>query len=194
MNKFLLLAGAAALLCGTANAQNLVADSDFEQGYSQTAWATANFGFYQNYLQHDGQWSAATGCVGGLATTYCYISQTLNTTAGAKYDLSFFVDNSYAVQGDSEQYRVTWGGQDLGIVDFNNTSWTQVNYTGLTALTNSTVLALYGRNDPAGIFFDDVSVVQSSPAPEPASWALMLGGFGLVGGAMRARRKAVSFA
>ena len=30
--------------------------------------------------------------------------------------------------------------------------------------------------------------------PEPASWALMLGGFGMVGGAMRARRKtAVSF-
>ena len=30
--------------------------------------------------------------------------------------------------------------------------------------------------------------------PEPASWAMMLGGFGLVGGAMRSRRKAtVSF-
>ena len=35
----------------------------------------------------------------------------------------------------------------------------------------------------------------SSPTPEPASWALMLGGFGLVGGAMRSRRAktAVSF-
>lgn len=34
-----------------------------------------------------------------------------------------------------------------------------------------------------------------SPAPEPASWAMMLGGFGLIGGAMRARRKAaVTFA
>ena len=31
--------------------------------------------------------------------------------------------------------------------------------------------------------------------PEPASWAMMLGGFGLVGGAMRARRKtSVTFA
>ena len=27
-----------------------------------------------------------------------------------------------------------------------------------------------------------------SAAPEPASWAMMLGGFGLVGGAMRRRR------
>ena len=32
-------------------------------------------------------------------------------------------------------------------------------------------------------------------APEPASWALMLGGFGMIGGAMRVRRKTrVSFA
>lgn len=29
------------------------------------------------------------------------------------------------------------------------------------------------------------------PVPEPASWAMMLGGFGLVGSAMRSRRKAV---
>ena len=39
-------------------------------------------------------------------------------------------------------------------------------------------------------------VLDAAPtaAPEPASWALMLGGFGLVGGAMRSRRKAaVSF-
>jgi hypothetical protein len=33
-----------------------------------------------------------------------------------------------------------------------------------------------------------------SPAPEPASWALMLGGFGLIGGVMRMRpRAAVNF-
>jgi hypothetical protein len=32
------------------------------------------------------------------------------------------------------------------------------------------------------------------PAPEPASWAMMLGGFGLVGAAMRRRKSAVSFA
>jgi hypothetical protein len=34
----------------------------------------------------------------------------------------------------------------------------------------------------------------AAAVPEPASWALMLGGFGMVGGAMRSRRKAaVSF-
>ena len=33
----------------------------------------------------------------------------------------------------------------------------------------------------------------STPVPEPVSWALMLGGFGAIGGLMRARRREVSF-
>ena len=38
------------------------------------------------------------------------------------------------------------------------------------------------------------SAVAQGGVPEPASWALMLGGFGAIGGAMRSRRKAaVSF-
>ena len=39
--------------------------------------------------------------------------------------------------------------------------------------------------------FDTISVTRSGAVPEPASWAMMLGGFGIIGGAMRARRKAV---
>lgn len=39
------------------------------------------------------------------------------------------------------------------------------------------------------------SVADSSAAPEPATWAMLVGGFGLVGGAMRRRqRSAVRFA
>ena len=37
--------------------------------------------------------------------------------------------------------------------------------------------------------------IHPSPTPEPASWAMMVGGFGLIGGAMRGRRKtAIRFA
>jgi len=51
-----------------------------------------------------------------------------------------------------------------------------------------------------GLSFDNSTVVSldlngGSAAPEPASWAMMLGGFGAIGGAMRSRRKAaVTFA
>lgn len=49
---------------------------------------------------------------------------------------------------------------------------------------------------PAFLFVAPGEVQPAFPAfPEPASWAMMVGGFGLVGGAMRGRRKtAVSFA
>jgi hypothetical protein len=56
----------------------------------------------------------------------------------------------------------------------------------------------YSGND---FGFDDISLTYEpaeyavqGPVPEPASWALMLGGFGLVGGAMRRKRVAVRFA
>jgi len=50
------------------------------------------------------------------------------------------------------------------------------------------------------IVFDDITFGSVKPGPqsgvpEPASWAMMLGGFGLVGGVLRSRRRtAVSFA
>lgn len=47
------------------------------------------------------------------------------------------------------------------------------------------------------IVFDDVTFGSSTPGgvPEPAAWAMMLAGFGLVGGAMRRREKmAVTYA
>ena len=46
-----------------------------------------------------------------------------------------------------------------------------------------------------GFWIANSSQVTSQPVPEPTSWAMMVGGFGLIGGAMRARRRAMlSFA
>jgi len=49
------------------------------------------------------------------------------------------------------------------------------------------------KGRPAGVG-SNITFAEASPAPEPASWAMMLVGFGAIGGAMRSRRKvAVSF-
>jgi hypothetical protein len=45
----------------------------------------------------------------------------------------------------------------------------------------------YVNHDATGFIFD-IEVSTTSDAPEPASWAMMVGGFGLIGGAMRRRR------
>jgi len=51
----------------------------------------------------------------------------------------------------------------------------------------------YNYNDESFVFTN--THVEPASVPEPTSWALMLGGFGMVGGALRSRRKAtVSFA
>lgn len=69
------------------------------------------------------------------------------------------------------------------------------NYTNAPMLSFNSDATGYGDNS---INYNDPLVSgtlnASGAVPEPASWALMLAGPGLVGGAMRSRRKsAVSF-
>ena len=70
-------------------------------------------------------------------------------------------------------YGLTFGS-DFGDVDNSlNSSWGEFN--GFVPVSIHTAF------------------IKSAMGPEPASWALMLGGFGLVGAAMRRRRTAISF-
>ncbi|WP_254602811.1 PEPxxWA-CTERM sorting domain-containing protein [Sphingomonas bacterium] len=46
----------------------------------------------------------------------------------------------------------------------------------------------------AGIAFGSVTVSAEPAVPEPATWAMMIGGFGLAGAALRRRRTSVAFA
>ncbi|MBW8816189.1 MAG: PEPxxWA-CTERM sorting domain-containing protein [Caulobacterales bacterium] len=60
--------------------------------------------------------------------------------------------------------------------------------------------SLYGQSYANGYFFVPTSggntfvgyKIDGGAAPEPAAWALMIGGFGLAGGALRRRRTAVA--
>ena len=61
--------------------------------------------------------------------------------------------------------------------------------TNIENLTLTGPAALNGTGN-GGVFLDDISVVA---APEPAAWAMMLFGFGLVGSALRRRRARVRF-
>ncbi len=66
-----------------------------------------------------------------------------------------------------------------------------------TAGTAGTLKFTIGTNsaDNVGPLLDDVKLSIDARVPEPAAWAMMLAGFGLVGAAMRRREKvAVSFA
>ena len=88
------------------------------------------------------------------------------------------------VTNDPDANISVFGNQLIGAhayVDFSN---------GLRALG---VLGAVDGNPDASAF-TVTSIVQTPGVPEPASWAMMLGGFGMMGGVMRARRRStVSF-
>jgi hypothetical protein len=67
-------------------------------------------------------------------------------------------------------------------------------FIGFSTTGAVTSLSFYTRSDIVG--FDDIryAFVDAAAVPEPATWALMIGGFGLAGMAARRRRSAVRFA
>ena len=68
---------------------------------------------------------------------------------------------------------------------------------GLTAYTVSAELWATTTDDVFGPLVSEGTAksfaIKVEDVPEPASWALMVAGFGMLGGAMRARKTAVSF-
>jgi hypothetical protein len=166
----------------------LVTNGDF-QSYG-SGW-TSNMSFGDFGINSSG--GVETGCVGHACVSTigqgAYFGQTIVTEIGATYDLSLWVAET---SGGTSELSVFWNGKlvsDL-INPANNTYGTGfVNYIfhGLTASALTTAFEVHGRQDPAGMYFDDISVMQSGSAvPEPGSVALL--GLGLAAAAL-ARRK-----
>jgi len=135
------------------------------------------------------------------------VSQTIATVAGRHYRLTFDLGNNvrYVNELYDDAILASAGATSQTftnpIYDHSNNpaqSWA-TETMDFVATGSSTLITLHGGisgANQAAIGLDNVSVVQldSSAAPEPASWALMLAGFGAIGGALRNRRKAaVSF-
>lgn len=62
------------------------------------------------------------------------------------------------------------------------------------ALTSFYVKADYDSQAGAKIQLDNINVTAISAVPEPATWAMMIGGFGMIGASFRRRRTTVRFA
>jgi hypothetical protein len=124
------------------------------------------------------------------------LQQTINgLTVGDKYTVSF--DWAAAQYADrtgptTEQLQVTFGSdtQSTAVIDDASesaTDWMTQKFT-FTAGSTSQVLSFLSVGSPAGLppvaLLDGVSV---TGVPEPATWAVMLMGFGGIGLAMRRR-------
>ena len=118
-------------------------------------------------------------------------SQTFATVAGRTYTLSF----DYGVFNFPSQVLIyTLDGLGGGTV-FDNTGTSNLDDAFSTFTTTfvgngqNSVLTFYAFSnggDNADLLLDNILLV--GEVPEPATWAMMIGGIGLAGGAMRRRR------
>jgi len=153
-----------------------------DNGIYDIALGTANvsfdFGFDNNNTVDD--------LSGFDGVTASITLKNLGTGATAIFDpLTWPSDNEF--QGGSVQNSARLAWFNVAGLDFDaNTDATYkvtLNVWGLDGAGSHSSLAIYEKIG-AG----------SGAVPEPASWAMMLGGFGLVGGAMRRRKAKVAFA
>ncbi|MFZ0312007.1 MAG: PEP-CTERM sorting domain-containing protein [Candidatus Korobacteraceae bacterium] len=171
-------------------AQNLVTNGSFETG-DFTGWTTGgNFedtevisgAFYDYTGAQDGNFYTVMGPVGSDGT----LSQTLATTAGAQYTVSFWFGS---VGDNPSDFSASWDGTQLLSLTNPNTgsAWTQ--YTYQVTGTGSDTLTFAFRDDPAYMALDNVSVTENSgqSVPEPSS--LLLLGTGVLGLGGVVRRK-----
>ncbi len=187
---------------------NIVQNPGFETGSfadwtvntsAGDAWQIDTAGEHGN-SPFAGAYFVSTGCVGapcisGTASQQSSLSQTLPTTAGQTYDLTF----EFMTGGNStpNELKVLWGGStalDLGPAGTLGPVSTYTLYSvDVTATSSSTTLTFLGRQDPGWDALDNVSVVSTGTVtPEPGSYAvlmLVLGSLILVARSRRAKQR-----
>ncbi|WP_310474493.1 PEPxxWA-CTERM sorting domain-containing protein [Sandarakinorhabdus sp.] len=131
--------------------------------------------------------------VGNLtATGWTLIGTVTGVVGGGNGTQTFFDFTDFAMAA----------GSTTGIY-FRATAGTPVNYTNGTLVgaviasdANLSIRSGFGRAGTFGANFSprnfNGSIQYLDPVPEPANWALLIAGFGLIGAVARRRRSAVS--
>lgn len=136
----------------------------------------------------------------GAGLLSIFITQT-NLTANVPSLMSSFTANSFFGGARSvtmstfvDANNGIFTGNQLATATFTSIgSRTEMDALGLSSPYSETVrfdLTFGGE----GSFNNTVNLSGVAAVPEPASWAMMLGGFGMLGGALRRRRTTVAFA
>ncbi|MEW5686600.1 MAG: PEPxxWA-CTERM sorting domain-containing protein [Pseudomonadota bacterium] len=133
-----------------------------------------------------------TGNVGGIAQGFA-------TEVGKRYVLSFTYANNPFIGGAGMRFGVKGASGDTFAFDLTHTGSTQtaMNWQEYTYefVATDTFSTLYFNNTAGstngGMYLDKIGVSQvPTGVPEPATWALMIGGFGLAGASLRRRPQA----
>jgi hypothetical protein len=139
---------------------NLVANCGFEQTAPSPGWTWTGDMSYTTInaiAAHSGMLGLYTGPTADLG----FFTQTLATTAGQSYDLTYWLRNS----GRPARFQISWDGsviQDDPAFDHSDHVYTSYTISGLIASGDTTVVSFGFLNVPDYFYFDDVSV---TPTP-----------------------------
>jgi len=188
------------MIAPSAFAQDVVVNGGFETqplaslaSWTSTGWIGANG------PARTGTGTAGTGCVGAGCLTVGssgQMYQDVVTTPGTTYTLTFWYVTSHPLDSPFELQALLSNGVPTnggaGTCTGNCVFQTQTapgTYTQVTqtyvASSASTRITFLGRNDPQGVYIDDVSLVPApAPVPTLSEWAMILFGLMLAGGAV----------
>ena len=208
--KAALLASAITLAAGSAGAANLVVNGGFNVGGTLnsgfqtvgvgntaiTGWTVLN----GNVDWVTGYWQSSDGdgfSVDMDGNTQGSIWQDINTVGGQTYTLSFDMSGNPDA-GPGTDFLAVHAGGPLALANYTvtgansrgNMNWSQRSYT-FTAFSNVTTVGFQSGNRNPCCFGAAVDNVSVTAVPEPATWAMMILGFGAAGSMIR-RRKAVA--
>ncbi len=118
--------------------------------------------------------------------------QTIDTSLGQNYDLSFAYSPREGVSSASNGIEVFWNGLSLGVFTGsgapNGNTWSVQNLSVTGAASSSLLMfQAVGTSDSYGGSLDAVSL--TAAVPEPETYALMLAGLAAVGFVARRRRE-----
>jgi hypothetical protein len=152
------------------------------------AWIGPTNPFNGLTAQNGGYFLDLTGYHDGIP--YGGVTQSIATTAGGKYALTFYLGSSaqYGVPDSIFASAGSASGTFTSTDPTSNNAW-QLETLLFTATGPSTLISLVGNSGDQYIGLDNVSV---APVPEPSTWAMMILGFLGVGFvAYRRRNKMV---